>query len=289
MDVLLYDALTRDTANTYSLVLSSGGLKHRIGWSDNGWQLWVDESIHDMAQNIISLYILENPEQPVDNEPEQSYFVKSYSGVWVSLLLIATHMTVNMAESVETVFRTYGASAHDILNGQVYRAVTALMLHADALHLLGNIAGIALFCTALCNITGSGIGWFLILTTGTLGNLANAMLFKQGHYSIGFSTCVFGAVGFLAAHQVYNRLYSSGLKHRAWLPMAAGLALLAFMGAGERSDLTAHLFGFFSGTLVGFPCSFFLNSLRAPALQFIGAALSVGCAGSCWLWALDLF
>ena len=41
------------------------------------------------------------------------------------------------------------------------------------------------------------------------------------------------------------------LRKKAWLPLAGGLALLGFIGAGEHSDLTAHAFGFTAGIGLG--------------------------------------
>jgi rhomboid protease GluP len=134
------------------------------------------------------------------------------------------------------------------------------MLHGGYPHLAGNMAGIAVFGTAVCNITGAGVGWLMILLTGILGNLANAALFQYGHISIGASTAVFGAVGILAAYQLYRKIQIPGQRMRAWLPIAGGLALLAFLGSSEHSDLTAHLFGFIAGIFLGL---FYARHLRS--------------------------
>jgi hypothetical protein len=38
---------------------------------------------------------------------------------------------------------------------------------------------------------------------------------------------------------------------RAWLPIGGGLALLSILGSGKNTDLTAHLFGFMAGIILG--------------------------------------
>ncbi|MFC1817426.1 rhomboid family intramembrane serine protease [Thermodesulfobacteriota bacterium] len=138
-----------------------------------------------------------------------------------------------------------------ILDGQYYRTATALMLHANGLHLAGNLLGIALFGTAVCSVTGWGVGGLMILMSGIAGNFVNAALYRTGHISIGASTAVFGAVGFLAAHQFFKKVSLPGQHIKAWLPLGGGLALLGLLGSGQHVDLTAHLFGFGSGIVFG--------------------------------------
>jgi membrane associated rhomboid family serine protease len=147
--------------------------------------------------------------------------------------------------------KTYGLAVYEVLHGELYRTVTSLFIHADTLHLAGNVLGISLFCTAVCQIAGPGVGWLMILFTGLGGNLMNAFLYKAHHLSVGSSTAVFGAVGILAGYQFLKKLGPRGRRSKAWLPLAGGLALLAFLGAGEHADLTAHLFGFLVGIVVG--------------------------------------
>jgi membrane associated rhomboid family serine protease len=159
------------------------------------------------------------------------------------------------------------------------------MLHADYPHLAGNMAGIAIFGTWVCNITGAGIGWLMILLTGILGNLANAELFQYGHNSIGASTAVFGAVGFLAAYQLDRKIKVAGQRRKAWIPLAGGLALLAFLGAGAHSDLTAHLFGFLAGIFLGLVYAMYLHRVLKGRHQTYCMAAAIGIVIFSWLWA----
>jgi membrane associated rhomboid family serine protease len=100
----------------------------------------------------------------------------------------------------------------------------------------------------------------MVLLTGALGNLANAALQLPGHRSIGASTAVFGAIGLLSAFQFWSKFRRPGHRLKAWLPLAAGLALLGLLGAsGERTDLMAHLFGLLAGLLLGSPYILFIH------------------------------
>jgi hypothetical protein len=113
---------------------------------------------------------------------------------------------------------------------RVYRCATALLLHADAAHIAGNMAGMGLFGGAVCVVTGSGVGWLMILASGIFGNLMNALAYETGHMSVGASTAVFGAVGILCAFQAVNAAKTGKGWKRTALAFGSGVALLAFLG-----------------------------------------------------------
>ena len=67
----------------------------------------------------------------------------------------------------------------------------------------------------------------------------------------------FGAIGILVAQRsmaTYRRWHEwRSLWSPVWLPLGSGLALLALLGTGPQSDLTAHLFGFSLGLVLAVP------------------------------------
>jgi rhomboid protease GluP len=279
---ILCDNLTQDQVDTYGLVLDAYELRYSVRRSGSEWEIWVDDTVHDKAVKLIEQYIDENPEAPPSDAQETETYQKTFTGIWVCLILLAFHIAVNMSGNVDKIIREYGASSNDILNGELYRTVTSLMLHAGYPHLAGNMAGIAIFGTAVCNITGAGIGWLMILLTGIIGNLANAALFQYGHISIGASTAIFGAIGILAAYQLIRKLKIPGQRMKAWLPIAGGLALLGFLGSGEHSDLTAHLFGFIAGIGLGLFYAQYLRGLMGKRHQGYCMAATIITAVLSW-------
>jgi len=279
---ILCENLTQDQAETYGLVLDAYGLTYSIRRSGSVWELWVDEAIHGRAIELIDQYIDENPHISLHDTQETETYQRTFTGIWASLILMACSIAVNMSGSVDKVVREYGASAYYILNGEIYRTVTALMLHASYPHLAGNMAGIAIFGTAVCNITGAGVGWLMILLTGILGNLANAVLYRYGHVSIGASTAVFGAVGILAAYQLSRKVKIAGQRMKAWLPLAGGLALLGLLGSSKHSDLTAHLFGFIAGICLGLLYALYLCYLLEKRHQIYCMGAIIGIVVLSW-------
>ena len=275
--VIIFEHLSADRADTYRLVLSSSGISHRSKKGKHGWNILVNDTEHEKAINTIEQYLKENQDFHVTDESFCHEYHKTFTGLWVSAILLTFHVVITTGNDSEILIRTYGSSAFHILRGELYRSVTSLMIHANAAHLAGNMLGIAIFGTAVCTITGWCIGWFMILATGALGNLMNAVLYKTSHLSIGASTAVFGAVGILAAHQFFKKFSLPGQRMKAWLPLGAGLALLSILGSGEHTDLTAHLFGFMAGLILG---AFYGVLVKRPATMayqicFLLIALSV--------------
>src|SRR5947209_4283384 len=142
-----------------------------------------------------------------------------------------------------TDFRRASADAAAILRGEWWRTVTALTLHADAGHAVGNAVLGGVLLALLAQMLGAGSAGLLVLGAGVLGTFGAAVLVRRDFVSIGASTAVFGALGALAALPQRRR--------RAWIPLGGGLALLAFLGAGKRADFAGHLCGFAAGLALG--------------------------------------
>ena len=250
--VTLFHSLNADQANAYSLVLNSSGIGNRVTRADDGFRIDVPKPYVDAAFDVIERYQRENPNSDDPESVRRNHPThKNLSGIAVALLLLCIHLAVWASPAPEDYIAVFGANARRILNGEVYRCATALLLHADAVHIAGNMAGMALFGGAVCMVSGSGAGWLMILACGIGGNLINALAYQTGHLSVGASTAVFGAVGILCAFQAVNAVRTGLGWKRAALAFGGGVALLAFLGASARSDLTAHLFGFFCGLLAG--------------------------------------
>ncbi|WP_418765801.1 rhomboid family intramembrane serine protease [Mailhella sp.] len=178
-------------------------------------------------------------------------------------------------------------SVTDVRAGEWWRTATALTLHADSLHLFSNVVFGAPFLILLAGRLGLGLTLAATLLSGMLGNAMNALYRDPGYSSLGFSTAMFGIVGLLCADMVI-RSPQRGFR-RTVLPVAAGLAFLAMLGAeGENVDYAAHVFGLLAGFLVGLAVSLALrhhNGLPRP-LEF-----ALGCAAPlllllCWDLAL---
>lgn len=189
------------------------------------------------------------------------------------------------------------ADADGILRGELWRTVTALTLHADLGHLFANVATGLVFAWALLPLLGSGWTWMGFVASGALGNLLNAAIHRGGpHISIGASTAVFGGLGLLVGWQIIAALPRSHehvqrprRRRETLLPLAAGFALLAYLGVGsgtDNVDIMAHGLGMLSGLLIGAALAWtHLPERTAPVLQKLLAAAACALPALAWLWA----
>jgi len=285
----LFHNLSEDEASSYGLVLSSSGISHRVREGKDGWALLVADEDYHKALSTVERYLEENQELRPAGEPLRDEYPRTFAGIWVSVMLVAWHVTIITGNEGQAFAKAYGSSALHILRGELFRTVTSLMIHSSPLHLAGNVLGIGLFGTAVCSITGWGVGWLMILATGMTGNLINALLYRTGHVSVGASTAVFGAIGILAAHQFMRKFRLPGQRMKAWLPLAGGVALLGLLGSGQHVDLTAHLFGFVTGIVFGGLYTFFVTRSLARSYQFCCLLIILTVLVTSWMRAFGLF
>ncbi len=276
----------RHLAEEWELVLIAQGLSPRLRLTPDGYALSVAETEVARALASLSAYDRENPgKQAERGEPMESGSL--VAGVAVGLtLLIFYSITVQWPAALPW-FARGAADAAPILQGELWRTVTALTLHADFAHVLSNAVAAALFLSAVSSLMGAGLGGALVLLAGAGGNLANAFVHGSPHVSVGASTAVFGAVGLLGSLGLTRRRRSPISRWRAWLPVAAALALLGMLGSnGQRVDIWAHLFGLLAGGVLGMLCA--LVTPRAPEwrIQWACGTTALAAVIYCWLVAL---
>lgn len=274
-------------AEEWELVLLAQGLSPNVRRSTDGIVLSVPEKEIDRARVALLAYENENPpkleERPVPIASMSSFAASAGAGILILLFFIVTVLS----NPTRSWFERGSADADKILSGEVWRTVTALTLHADIAHAASNAIALAVFLVAVSSVSGAGLGYALILLAGAGGNLANAFLHGPPHVSIGASTAVFGAVGVLAGLGVVTRRTNASNRRRAWLPIAAALALLGMLGTGgDRVDIWAHLFGLLVGGALGMLVA--LVAPRPPGfrIQWACGGAAVGILICCWTLAL---
>lgn len=268
-----------DTLEVLSLVLAAVGIEH---WHDQAaGRLLVVAEDAPAARFHLDQYRRENRDWPPAPSPLQPLSTRAQPTLPV-MALLALFFSRTGPWSAGSTWFARGAmdSAAILLHNEWWRLFTALTLHADLGHLLGNTLIGGMVIHLLGRIIGYGQSWLLLIVTGALGNLCNIVFRQQPHLSVGFSTSVFAAIGLLTGLQLAR---SAPRSYRALLlPLGAGAGLLAFLGSeGVRTDLGAHLFGFVSGIVCGWlgQRMGLVERLQAPPLQaplfFLALALPI--------------
>lgn len=284
-EIPLRVAPRRTLAEEWALVLVAQGLSPSIRPTDEGFVLGVPSEEVEQAIGALYAYESENPAEPQEGE-EVAGSAHLYVALGVSVALVVFFFITGARNPTVRWFERGSADAERILLGELWRTVTSLTLHADLGHVMANAIAGAIFLSAVCRVLGPGLGCTLVLLAGAGGNFANALLHGSLHVSVGASTSVFGAVGLLGGLGVGQRRRRGARGRRAWMPIAAGFALLAMLGMGERVDLSAHLFGFLVGGILGILAALVVPRPPGPHLQwtFGGAALGM----LIYSWALAL-
>lgn len=234
-----------------SLVLSAVEVEHVIEQTEDDWCLKVPDAQAQAAIAHLEKYTLEN--QPLPPAPVPEQIDSGVIGVLGFLLVI---WAIPFFQSIGLFGWDWPVigrvQAGLVMDGEWWRVITALTLHADLGHILGNSAFGAVFGLFAGRFLGSGLAWLLILLGGALGNAVAAGMRPEEFRAIGASTATFAALA-LSSGFVWRRGYFRGRGwRRAFAPLFAGIALLSFTGVGgEDTDVLAHFTGFASGLGLG--------------------------------------
>jgi membrane associated rhomboid family serine protease len=255
------------------LVLSAAGIRHIRRFEAGAHRLYVDEENVGPARQELVEYAAEN-QRPAEVYPTAVLRDHPWPGIVVYLtVLLVMYMRQHDPSQTFNWEREGMAAAGLIRDGEWWRSITALTLHVDVKHLIGNMFFGSLFGAFLAQVVGGGVAWTTVVLSGALGNFANAWLRDPRQASIGASTAVFGALGALVAWQwTFGRRTQMSWAKRLG-PVAAGLMMLAYLGGaepGDAVDVSAHVTGFLAGVVLG------LAHMRWTATRALPRTLQAG-------------
>jgi len=269
-----------------SLVLNAVGIQHSIDLSRSC--ISVPDESAAAAKYQLDKYFEENANWP---EPPPSLPAQPHAGNPPTIVTIGSlalfYLITGPWNSGTPWFKNGAIDSQAILEqGEWWRLVTALTLHADQVHLLGNCLIGGFLVHLLCKTVGSGLGWMLLIVCGALGNYLNIAVRETALHSVGFSTSIFAAIGMFSGLQISSG-HNFSFK-QLLMALGAGAGLLAFLGVeGERTDIGAHFFGFLCGIGMGVLVKQVGMLRRAASVSFQQNLyiLCLGMVGICWILA----
>ena len=269
--VVVFRAASRRACDERAFVLTAVGIDSQVDVEAEGFCLLVEQPVLAHARHHLWQYEEERRRRPAP--PAAS---RPHPGAWRGSLFYCIVLLLPPILLAQGWFRVDpydSATLHPALvrSGEWWRAFTALTLHWDFQHLLGNLGGGALLGYSAAQVWGSARAWLLVLLAASAANFIEALLAVSNNYvSAGASTAVFAALGLVvaAAWRARGRHFGSPLVR--WAPLVAGLAMLGFFGAGssvpvagmplpqplpfeepESTNVLSHLLGFICGVGVG--------------------------------------
>lgn len=274
---------TRKQCQEYALVLRSLGVPFQVVNVGAAFGLYVPREHANAALAELESYHEENVDWPPRVPPAKIRATGKYSAIAFGVAITVMHVFI-MYGPVGRAWRSAGkVDAAKIMAGEWWRTLTALTLHADMGHLIGNLASGALFAVLASHSMGSGLAWLLFVLSGMLGNYANAVVQPDTHTAIGASTAVFGVLGALTAYEWMRRRALHYPQIRRIAPLLAGAVLLGWLGvggSGGRTDVMAHFLGFGAGLGLGTLTGWLrlpdrLGELHQVVLGWLGVGLVI--------------
>jgi membrane associated rhomboid family serine protease len=276
--------------NEWALVLAAEGIGVRVEAVDGGFVLLVAEGDVLQARTALDAYDDETARDvsargprasdalgddrrasPTERElPAASLGVSWGIAIGTALLLVVFFAITGSPADGARWFERGAASAGRILGGEPWRAVTALTLHIDAVHVAGNALAVAVLLQPLVARLGPGSGLLLMLLAGATGNVLAAMVHDPRHVAVGASTATFGAIGALAALRLFPS--SRQPRSRQWIVVVTSLVLLAMLGTARGSDVLGHSLGLVAGGALGLVAGVSRRALRrSPGSTLVDA------------------
>jgi len=151
----------------------------------------------------------------------------------------------------------FGQMNVSVLQGEYWQLLTALFVHANLLHLLGNMFFLLIFGLRAEELFSKGTYFLVYLCSGLVGNLLTLL---SGPYlvSVGASGAIFGVFG---ASVIYIR--------RNIGQSVLGALIYSFymfiMNMGANVNLLSHFGGLAAGLLMGYVLS--LRPLRNSVVR----------------------
>jgi membrane associated rhomboid family serine protease len=278
---------SRSRADEWAVVLAAADVAYELRESVEGWALVVPAADADAALDALAAYDRENAADAPRVAHAAAARPVTLAGAYVALLLLAVFALTGSRADRSVWFERGSADASRLMAGEWWRAVTALTLHADAPHVLGNAVAGALLISAVCQATGTGVGLWLVLLAGAAGNVLTAAAQAGPHVSVGASTAIFGAIGILVALRVVTPARVSLGGSRPWVVLAASVLLLVLFGTGPNVDVLAHLFGLLAGGVLGVAGASALRRSPPAWLQALLAAMAAAAVAGAWRLAFS--
>lgn len=134
-----------------------------------------------------------------------------------------------------------------VKQGEVYRLLTCMFLHADAVHLILNMYALFIVGPQVERYYGKRRFAFIYFISGLLGSLFSCVFSSELTFSIGASGAIFGLFGSIAYFTYYYRATLQGLLRSQIVPVIIANLAIGFFIPGI--DVSAHIGGLIGGLL----------------------------------------
>jgi rhomboid protease GluP len=272
----------------FSLVLDAKGLPYECVESDAQWALLVALENAEVAREELARYAQERSTRR-EKVPAIVPFKGAATGAIGYTLILLTVAFCAGINLFGADWMSIGALDQSAGAGRDWwRALTALTLHVNRVHLISNLVSGIVFGTLASSVFGPGVARASIVAAAALANYLEMLIIPPPYTSVGASTAVFAALGLLSGFALRRQLTLRGRWWYRWAPLIAGVILLSLLGAGtEHVDVLGHVLGFLAGVVFGWTCARAgLPRSRDTLVQVAAAIAAVSLLLVAWIMAL---
>jgi membrane associated rhomboid family serine protease len=262
----VFRSARRRACDERAFVLTAVGIESEIELDGEAYAVRVDATVRAHALHHLWQY---EEERKSSRLPEPAMELQPYAwqgSLLFAIVLLLVPLAVAQGWSQADLYAVGVMDPPLIRAGEWWRAWTALTLHGDATHLLGNLGAGVLLGYSAAQVWGNARAWAMIVTAAALANLLEAFAAGAGYVSLGASTVLFAALGLIAAWTWRTRRRYAHNSMRRWAPLVAGIVVLALFGGGggdpqaaadpqvagdNHTNVLSHALGFVTGALAG--------------------------------------
>jgi rhomboid protease GluP len=165
----------------------------------------------------------------------------------VAVYALTSVLSGNFVTTSDDVMYRYGQLNAAVLNGETWRLFTAIFVHADIVHIFGNMLFLFIFGLRAEDMFDVKEYLLIYFLAGLAGGFLTLALWPADTLSVGASGAIFGTLG---ATIIYARR-AIGQSIMTALLYAFFLFYISSFGSGNTNYL-AHLGGLVTGLLIGY-------------------------------------
>jgi rhomboid protease GluP len=184
----------------------------------------------------------------------KNFNFKSATGILIilNILIFAVMFLFDSSLSIQTL-DAFGAKVnYKIADGQYYRLVSSMFIHANLQHLLSNMLGLYIFGQTAEYLLGRKKYLVLYFVSGLFGSLCSFMI--NDAVSVGASGALFALFGFnlymlYRNPKIYKQVFGNDIIFLIGINLVLGII-------DTRIDMSGHLGGLLGGFLISFGLGF---------------------------------
>ena len=178
-----------------------------------------------------------------------SQYIKFYPVVSTLIAINVIIHVLSLFPIIGPLLFNYGAGVNYLISdGQWWRFITPMFLHAGLLHLLFNMFSLYLFGPELEKLAGKVRFLTIYFMAGLFGTVATFLLQEATYVHVGASGAIYGLLGAFGALVYYARKTLPQLR-QIILPIIVISIVMTFLT--PNINATAHLSGLAVGFLIG--------------------------------------